>query len=618
MHNSQCEDYNMDKVVLEKLKNKALSLSLKPGVYIMKDEQGKIIYVGKAKALKNRVLSYFTAINKHMAKTYALVSNIADFEVVLVPTEFEALLLECNIIKKHKPRYNILLKDDKNFPYIKITVNEDYPRVLLARKRENDSAKYYGPYKSSAVANHIIDTVNKTFRLPTCNNTFKRKNGRVCLNHHIKLCVGLCNNNMSKEEYGEIIANVISFFEGNNIKVLNSLKEKMEFSSEILDFERAGYYRDCYNAVSKLNEKQKVIVRKSLTADAISLCKRDENFCFNVLSVKNGSVLSSSSHIITNTENESEKSLLNEFICRFYEEFKSIPPIIYVEEETEDKALLTEYISYLKGSKAVISKPLKGDGLALVNISKSNADEYLTLHEGRTDKLTRSMDAFSKLARLEKAPKTIELYDISQTSGTNMVAGMVVFEEGKPKKERYRRFSIENEEIKDDLSAMANVVERRIKRYKENDEAFNILPNLIIADGGLNQVNAINEVLKQEQIEIPVIGLKKDIKHKTKAIVLSNGAEIPLKNDITAFSFAGKMQEEVHRFAIAFHRAKRTKSVKGSSLNEIKGVGKEKAKALYNHFHSIKAIKEADIGELMTIKGITKTVAENIKYYFEK
>ncbi len=607
----------MEKVILEKLKNKALNLPLKPGVYLMKDLDGKIIYVGKAKALKNRVVSYFQNVNKHSAKTYALVSNIADFNVLLVPSEFEALLLECNLIKKHKPHYNILLKDDKGFPFIKITVNEDFPRVLLSRKRDNDSAKYYGPYKSSTIAKNIIDTVNKTFRLPTCNNTFKRKNGRVCLNHHIKLCVGLCNNKMSKEEYGEIISNAISFFEGDNTKVLSEIKLKMENASDKLDFEKAAYYRDCYNSVTRLNERQKIIVRKSLNADAISLCASENNSCINVLSVKNGSVISSSSHIITNTENESQKSLLNEFICRFYEQFLAIPPIIYTEQEPEDKALLTEYLSYLKNLKVIISKPLKGDGLALINISQANAQEYLNIYKGRTDKLTRSMDAFSKLARLETTPKTIELYDISQTSGTNMVAGMVVFEDGKQKKESYRRFSIDKVEIKDDLSAMANVVERRIKRYKANDEAFNVLPDLIIADGGINQVNAILKVLLNEKIQIPVIGLKKDIKHKTKSVVLSNGAEIPLNTDIEAFSFAGKMQEEVHRFAIAYHRTKRTSSVKGSALTEIEGIGKQKAKELYKHFHSIKAIKEAQIDELITIKGITKMVAQNIKEYFE-
>lgn len=598
---------------LEKLRKKASALPLKPGVYIMRDKENKVIYVGKAKALKNRVYSYFHSVNNHPPKTFALVSNIDDFEIMLVSTEFEALLLECNLIKKYKPKYNILLKDDKGYPYIKFTLHDEYPRILLARQRDNDKAKYFGPYTSATQAKQIIDAVSRAFLLPTCNNTFKGKNGRPCLNHHINRCVGICNGKLSKEEYRGLIDNAISFFEGNSSKVIDDIKAKMELASENLNFEKAAYYRDCLKAVTRLRERQGVVVRVSLTADAISFYQRGENICFAVLSVVKGSIQSSNCHILNAEEND---DILNEFICRYYEENAGIPKTIYTEFLPNDIELLKEYLSYLHGGKVSVSVPNKGDGASLIKLAKVNAEEFLTAYEGKTDKLSRSINAFATAIGFNAPPKNIELYDISETAGSNMVAGMVVFEDGKPKKERYRRFNVEDAIGGDDCGALTEVLIRRIARYKANDEAFNILPDLIIVDGGFNQVNAIKAVLEKEKLSLPLIGLKKDIKHRTKAIVLSNGSEIPLKTNPEAFSFAGRMQEEVHRFAVSFHRLKQSKTVKGSSLLEIEGVGKERAKALYQHFKSIKAMKEASIEELSSINGLNKNVAQKIKDYF--
>lgn len=617
IHLFRMERIIMNEELLVNLRKKAAGLPMHPGVYLMKNADGEVIYVGKAKLLRNRVSSYFHSIDRQQPKTGALVSLIANFDVILASNEFEALILESTLIKMHRPKYNILLKDDKGYPFIKVTVNEAFPRIMLARTREKDKAKYYGPFGGSIQAKQIIDAVCRAFRLPACDKKFKMIKGRPCLNSQIDRCVGLCSGKVTKEEYRELINSALDFFEGNTKKVFDEVEKKMLRASDNLDFEKAAYYRDILNAVKRLKNKQKAVGRSTLTADAVSFAAADNLICITVISVRNGILFSSISYIVKNIDSFETETVLNEYLSRFYEENTAIPPVLYCSIVPENKELLSEYLAYLKGSAAKIIKPLKGDGAALLKIAHINAVEYLKEYQGRTDRLSRSMDAFAAAAGFSKTPETIEIYDISQTAGQNAVAGLVVFQNGKPMKERYRKFNIENAAPSDDCAAIAEVLGRRIKRYKENDEGFNIMPDLIIADGGINQVNALKAVLIAENMDISVIGLKKDTRHRTKSIVRTDGAEIQLKNNLEAFRFAGIMQEEAHRFAISFHRSKNALGVKVSSLTEIEGVGKESAKKLLSHFKTIKAIKEASAEELLLIKGMSRKTAENIKAYFE-
>ena len=606
----------MNNVNLPKLREKALALPLKPGVYKMLNENGNIIYVGKAKLLRNRVYSYFHSVEKHNEKTFALVSNIADFEIIITGSEFEALLLESNLIKEHKPKYNILLKDDKGYPFIKIDINSEFPRVTLAYKREDKKAKYFGPFGGSFQTKQLINAACNAYKLPTCSLFSVNKNKKPCLNRHIGRCMGVCIGEIQSDEYKAIIKSVINFFEGKTREAREKIEKSMYIASEQMNFEKAAYYRDTIKAIDRLNDSQKIITSENVYADGIASLKRDGYVSVSIIRVRNGKMIGTFNYAESESEENSGFDLF-EYMTRFYEEDTDIPSIIYLDKNIEDSGLLSEYIEYLSKKKVKILVPRSGNGKKILETAAANAGEYLTGYQGKTDKISRQLIEFSEVAGLDFVPKIIEMYDISQTAGQDTVCGMICYNDGKPEKSRYRKFIIKDAVEGDDCGSMKEAVSRRIERYFAGDEGFAQLPDLIIADGGQAQVGAILEILKDRNLNIKVIGLKKDNHHRTKSVVRENMSEIALKNTPEAFVFASLIQNEVHRFAIEFHKKRRSDSVKRFDLTNVEGVGKSRAIALLSHFKSIKAIREASIEDLMKVKGITNKIAHNIKEIFD-
>lgn len=602
----------MNNEYLLNLRAKALSLPQKPGVYKMIDSNGRIIYIGKAKILKNRVYSYFHSVEKHNEKTYALVSNIKDFEIIVTKTELEALLLESNLIKEHKPKYNILLKDDKGYPFIRIDVQSDFPRISLSFKRDDKKSKYFGPFRGTYQTKQLIEAACRAYKLPTCTQPLGKSPRKPCLNKHIGRCTGVCGGDISKEEYRNVIKSVINFFEGKTKEARDNIENQMYLSSENTDFEKAAFYRDTLKAIDRLNETQKIITDERVNADIAATVKRDGYISASIIKVRNGKIIGSFNY--AEKENTDEKGFaLFEYLTRFYEENTDIPPVVYIDKAIEDLTLLSEYLEYLSKKKVRIIIPKSGNGLKILEIAYANAEENLTSFQGKTDRISRQLIEFSKAAGLSSVPNTIEMYDISQTAGQDTVCGMVCFVDGKPDKSKYRKFLIKDAVDGDDCGSLREALSRRLDRYYSGDEGFSFLPDLIIADGGQAQVNAIITVLKEKNTDIRVIGLKKDSRHRTKSVVLENMSEIQLKNYPEGFVFASVIQNEVHRFSIRFHKKRRSDSVKKFDLTNIEGIGKSRAISLLSHFKSIKAIREASIEELMKVKGVTEKIANNIK-----
>ena len=617
----------MDTKTLEKLKEKALHLPEKAGVYIMKSSADEIIYIGKAKSLKNRVNNYFTAIDKHNDKTYSLVGNINDFEIIIVKSEFEAFLLEASLIKKHQPKYNIKLKDDKGYPFIKVNFNDKIPRFTVEAKRKNDKADYFGPYKSRTEAHNIIYAISRAFGLADCHGNFKKSHGdnvtvsgRACINMHIGRCIGICVGKVTLDEYRELVKNAVKVLEGKTESVYAQLLKMMESASDAMLFERAAYYRDVLKSLDKLKEKQQIIIKQSLSCDTVWVEYKSEAMCITVVSVKNGVFTGALSNIIEIADGEEQTTVLTEYLCRFYE-IASVPQMIYCRHDMSDMELLEEYLTFLRTEKSSSVKKVKintvirGEYLKLLELARLNCEEYYLEYKGKTDKQSRCLNSFCDCARLSKTPERIEIYDVSHTSGSNTVCGMAVFEDNKFNKSAYRLFNIEDAN-KDDCRAMAQAASRRLKRALSGDEAFMSLPSLIIADGGREQVSAvINEINAAGIKDITVIGLKKDNRHKTKSVVLSDGSEIILKNNPEAMVFAARLQDEVHRFAIKSHSNRQTKAMKDMQLTNIPGIGKKRANALLAYFKSVKSIREASIEELIKVEGISKETAKEIFKY---
>ncbi len=593
---------------LEYLRQKALSLPLKPGVYKMLDKDLNIIYIGKAKALKNRVYSYFNSVEKHNEKTYALVSVIYDFEIIIAGNELEALLLENNLIKEHMPKYNILLKDDKGYPFIKIDIKSDFPRVTLSYKRDSKGAKYFGPFGSKTQTLYLINAVNKAYKLPTCSSFSKTK---PCLNNHIGKCIGVCSGKVSKEEYREIIKNVTDFFAGKTSQASQSIKKSMLEASERTDYEKAAYYRDTLKAIESIAEKQTIVNDQKINADALALINDDKNICISLIKVRSGKMLGSFNYVFDNIHSHSDTVF--EFLTRFYQQGIDIPKVIYLNVEIEDRELLKQYLEHLSKKRLEIIIPKAASGKKLVERARENANEYLLEHKGHTDKISRRLTELSSLAALPKVPSKIEIYDISQTAGSDTVCGMAVFVDGKPEKKLYRRFIIKSALAGDDCGAMREALTRRLSH---SDGSFGDYPELIIADGGQAQVGAITEVIKQAGLQINVIGLKKDKRHRTKSLVREDMSEILLQPNPEAFIMASLMQNEVHRFAIDFHKQRRSKNVKSFELTQIEGVGQKKALALLKHFKSVKNVREASVEQLVNVQGINRALAQKIYEFF--
>ncbi len=601
---------------LRELREKSMKLPLLPGVYIMHDKKDKIIYIGKAKALKNRVSQYFGSQEGHTEKVRRMVENVDHFEYIITDTEYEALVLECSLIKLHKPKYNILLKDDKGYHYIKIT-NEPYPRVVEAKKAEDDGATYLGPYTGSYAVRQSVDEACKIFKLPTCRRSFPRDigKGRPCLNYSIGLCLAPCRGKLPKEVYDEAIAEAKDFLRGGTNTSVARLTERMNECAERLEFEKAARLRDRINALKKMSEKQKVIMTAVEEQDVIAVAQGAGGTAFEVFRFKGGRLYDREQFLIDDMMGEPELCRA-EFIKQYYA-MREVPPRVTVDGAVDDSELLEQMLTEKRGKKAKITVPQKGEQQKIVEMCRQNAAEYLAQSKGRTGKITAAVDELGRLLGLPSPPEYIESYDISNTQGDDNVAGMVVFENGRPLKSAYRRFKIKTIEGQDDYGSMREVITRRLLEYNEHKDegkGFGRLPDLILLDGGEGHVNAIRPLIEASGLPIALFGMVKDSKHKTRAIA-AGGREISLTRSRAAFTLVSTIQDEVHRFAITYHHASHGKSVIKTSLTDIDGIGPARARELLKHFKTISAVFNASVDELAAVKGMNRTAAEAVAAY---
>ena len=600
----------------KELRRKAMALPLTPGVYIMKNKDKKIIYIGKAKALKNRVSSYFGSHSNHSLKVIRMVENVDDFDYILCDTEFEALVLECSLIKQHMPKYNILLKDDKGYNYIKIT-KEEFPRISECKQMDDDNATYIGPFISNFSVKNAVEETLKIFKLPTCNKKFPRdyNKSRPCLNGFMGNCCALCNGRISKEEYVASVEDAVAFLKGGSAAAVREMTAKMQEYSENLEFEKAAKLRDRIKAIKNLDEKQKVVSINVPEEDVFALVNSTKKACFNVIRFQNGKLTDSEHWLIDSIDDLPQARL--ELIERYYSMRDRVPSRIAVDGEIADEELLHQYLESLRKKKVELIHPQKGEHLAIVNLCIKNANEHLAQNQGRLGREMAALEELGNLLGLTKAPEYIESYDISHTFGADNVAGMVVYHNGRPMKKAYKRFSIKGFDGQNDVGSMNEVLTRRFKHYYEDDDdsTFKILPDLILLDGGQPQVNAVLPVIRQMKLDVPVFGMVKDNKHRTRAIAY-DGGEIEINSHRAAFTLVSSIQEEVHRFAITYHHKKHQKSSFSTSLTNINGIGDKKAKALLKHFKTISAIKSLSVDDLLQVKGISEKNAQDIVSYY--
>lgn len=592
-------------------------LPAEPGVYLMKDKFDNIIYVGKAKILKNRVRQYFQSSKNHSSKVKSMVKNIDKFEYIITDSELEALILECNLIKKYKPKYNVLLRDDKTYPYIKVTTNEDFPRVLKVRRVIKDKAKYFGPYTNTTAVNDTLDIIKNIYPIRTCNIDIERAiktNMRPCLNLHIKRCVGPCTGNVTKEEYNKMIEEIILFLSGKEEKLIDILKEKMNKCAMDFNFEEAAIYRDKIKSLEDMMEKQKIDTSTSdLNQDVIAMARAHDEACVQVFFVRNGKIVGREHFILEGVMDSTRESILGSFVKQFYMEQEYVPKEIIIEDEIEDSFILSEWLSSKKGQKVTIRVPQKGEKKSLIEMVRKNAIEYLEkfsdMNKRKYEKSIGALEELKQILNLDNIPKRIESFDISNIQGVDSIGSMVVFTNGKKDKKEYRRYKIKTVIGPNDYDSMAEIVERRLK--------YGDFPDLMLLDGGKGQASAVKKVLNKYNVEIPLWGMYKDDKHRTKGLI-SQEKEIELDRTSNLYRFVASIQEEVHNYAISYHRSLRNKSLTKSELDDIQGIGEKRKKALLNHFKDIEAIKKATFEELLEVEGMNKTSSESVYNYFRK
>ena len=604
----------------------------KPGVYLMKNSLGEVIYVGKAKVLKNRVKSYFQKSKNHSEKVKVMVKNIAEFEYIVTDSEMEALILECNLIKKYNPKYNILLKDDKFYPFIKITVNDDYPRVFVTRRFAKDGSKYFGPYTNGSAVYETLDLIYKIFPLRNCKLVIKENGEKVrpCLNYHIKKCLGPCGGHISKEEYGKMINDIIDILSGKETYITKMLKSDMEKAAEELEFEKAASLRDKILSINAIAEKQKIFKTMEGDEDFINIEQDEKDSCIQVFFSRDGKVIGREHFIFENTANEGIGEIIEDFIGSFYGGTAKIPKAIYV-PQIDNFDLMEEYLTIKRGSKVWIKVPQKGQKKEMLEMVKNNAritlekfkDKYLKDKEINRISLLELQD----LLELEECPQRIEAYDISNIQGVDSVGTMIVFEEGRAKNSDYRRFKIKTVKGANDYDSMREILTGRfnhgldeIKAIQQRDlklsaGKFSTFPDLIMMDGGKGQVNVALEVLQSLNIDIPVCGLVKDDKHQTRGIIYNNN-ELIINKGSNLMQLIRRIQDEVHRFAITYHRSLRDKRTLHSVLDDIPYVGEKRRRALLMKFGSVDNIKKASMQELLETQSIDKKSAESIYNYF--
>ena len=603
--------------LIEKLKQKARNLPEMPGVYIMRDKDDKIIYVGKAKSLKDRVYQYFCNTSAHTQKVMAMVRQVNDFEYIICDSEYEALMLEAAQIKQHAPHYNVLLKDDKGYHYIKVT-NGDYPRITVEHQMTDDKAEYIGPYYSSYILKNTVDEALKAFGLPRCSREFPRDigKGRPCLNHHIGLCSAVCSGKISKEQYKEAAAQAVKFIKCGEKESIAELKAKMLQASERLDFENAAKLRDRIKAIEKISTKQKVVASPYKRQDVIGMFYSDGEACFHVFKFIDGKLSDSEDFYINNVIDEQEAR--TDFFMSYYSLNRDIPKRIITDTSFKDIEILERILSEKAQKSVNIIVPKIGEQYKLVQMCISNACDYLSQRQYKSLHKAAELDELAMLLGLAHPPKIIEAYDISHTAGSDTVGGMTVFKDGTPDKRMYKRFKVANITGNDDYGSMAEVLSRRLDEYIEKkNPSFSVLPDLILVDGGKGQVSAALEVLRTKGIDIPLFGMVKDSSHKTRAICSADG-EIQIKPNKKVFKLVTTIQDETHRFAIEYHRKRSAKSKLTSSLCQIDGVGPVRAKKLLEHFRTLSAVSDATVEQLSMAPGMNKTVAQEIFDFFHK
>jgi len=598
----------------------------KPGVYLMHDEKDAIIYVGKAISLKNRVRQYFQSSRNKGAKIEQMVTHISRFEYIVTDSELEALVLECNLIKEHRPKYNTMLMDDKTYPFIKVTVNEPFPRVMMARRMKKDKAKYFGPYTSAGAVKDTIELIRKLYHIRSCNRSLPKDIGkeRPCLNYHIHQCYAPCQGYISREEYRKSIDEVVRFLNGNYDPILKELEEKMLDASENLEFEKAIEYRELLASVQKIAQKQKITDTAGDDRDIIAMASEGEDAVVQVFFIRGGRLIGRDHFYLKIAENDTKSEILSSFIKQFYAGTPYIPAELMLPEEIEDQEIIEEWLTTRREHKVRLRIPKKGTKEKLVELAQKNAQmvlkndkERLKREEGRTIGAVKEIEKLLGLNNLVR----MEAYDISNTNGFASVGSMIVYERGKPKRNDYRKFHIKGVQGADDYASMREVLTRRFRHGLEEQKSgkelgsFNVFPDLIMMDGGKGQVNIALEVLDELHISIPVCGMVKDDHHRTRGLYYQN-IEIPIDHNSEGFRLITRVQDEAHRFAIEFHRKLRSQGQVHSILDDIPGIGPARRKALMRTFASLDEIKNAEVEDLKKIPSMDEKSAKNVYNFF--
>ena len=600
-------------MTFEELKEKALTLPYAPGVYIMRNKDDKVIYVGKAKKLKNRVSQYFQDTASHTPKTRIMVSHIHHFDVIVAASEFEALVLECSLIKRYSPKYNILLKDDKGYPYLRLNMKDIYPKIELVSRIADDGAEYFGPYGGRSVTHSVMEAIRLTLKLPGCSRQFPRDVGkdRPCLNYHMNQCAGWCQTNVSCTEYRLRMEQARQLLKGNYKEVAAQIKEQMLAAAEKLDFELAASLRDRLKAVEALGTKQLVTAGTLSDTDVVGYGQTEAKACFAVLHFSGGNLLDKEYEVfpVPDDREEAVSSLLKQF----YLSRGLAPKRVLLPFELEDSELFSELMQQQYGCAPKLRVPQRGDNVRLVELANKNAVEEAERVTGKEERFSATLSILGKMLDMEP-PRRIESYDISNISGTDIVASMVVFQDGKPRKSEYRKFKLEGLSNQDDYASMHQVLKRRFSHFQEGDKGFDAAPDLLLIDGGINHARVAVEALRELELSFPVFGMVKDDRHRTRALVTPEGQEIRIDNNQAIFSLIGNIQEETHRFAITYHRNLRSKRLRYSELDGIPGIGPKRKQELLKQFKSLNAIGQATLPELERL--LPRDAAAAVYQYF--
>ena len=628
----------MDNPKLEYLREKVKKLPLQPGIYIMKDKKGQIIYIGKAKALKNRVSSYFRSVEKHTPKVYRMVENVWDFEYIVTSSEFEALVLECSFIKQHTPKYNILLKDDKGYHYIRVGGGE-YGKITACHQPQKDGARYLGPYISGYVVKQTVDEVNKVFLLPTCNRNFPQEIGkqRPCLNYHIKQCMAPCSGKINPQEYAEALEEAVSFLKGSSANIQKILTQKMMQAAEAMQYEKAARYRDRIRAIQGLAENQKVVSIRYEEEDVIALVQSSVKCCAVVLQFRDYRLVDKEYFMLdelsefaqnaslTDSKEQAVEPMMQElrtqFVLRYYDMKQQVPKAVVLDGPPSCQQELEEYLCQKAQRSVQLLLPQKGDQMKLLQMAKENASQQIAEQTRRTSREISALDELARLLGLHQVPNYIEAYDISNIGSETIVAGMVVFEGGRPLKGAYRKFSVRSVVGKpDDYASMREVLTRRLERYEQHKQegvGFGRLPDLILLDGGRGHVAAVKPLVRQMGFDIPIFGMAKDDRHRTRTIATEDG-ELSVSSFRAAFDLLTSIQDEVHRFSIGYSRSKHASRAMESVLRSVEGIGEKRAKNLFLRFRTLKAMEAATVEQLEETPGMTHLTALNLYRYLHE